>query len=443
MNGEIDRVNGKGEEFMIERLARRVIGALKAGCARLALGMVTDPRSDKGKKWSLKQLLQPVIVSMCAGKTSLAEVEQLSHDLSLPTRQALGLWRRVPDTTLRDVLVRISPASLVDGLTRQTQAAHRQKALEPVGLRFGVVGVDGKCTRIESWAHGYAQKQVGSDGSARGMLRTMTCMLLSSRVPTCIHVASIPPDTNEDGFFRQLVDQLLQLYASIDLFRLVVADAGSCSLGNAAYVREKQLHYLFTLNNKQPTLLAEAIRLLGSLTDNRAVARSEERDRGGIEKRTLFLSTEMAGFHEWSHLVTVLRVRRQRWDDRGHLEFDHERYFLTSLRDAAMEPDEWLRLIRRYWSSVESGIHKVLDTTFAEDEHPWIHNDDQGALNLLILRRMAYNLVALFRGRTQRSEERRGTPWKRMMDLFHNALISATTEAISGLRPRREAASEC
>lgn len=268
-------------------------------------------------------------------------------------------------------------------------------------------------------------------------------MLLSSLVPTCIHVAPIPPETNEDGFFRQLVDQLLQLYAEIDLFRLVVADAGSCSLGNANHVRRKQLHYLFTLNEKQPTLVAEAARFLGSQPDTKAVAVNEESVRGGIERRTLFVTTDMSGYHEWTHLAVVLRVRRQRWDTEGHLEFDHERYFMTSLRYEALEPEQWLMLIRRYWSSVESGVHKVLDVALEEDEHPWIRQDDQGALNLLILRRMAYNLLALFRGRTQRSEERRGAPWKRVMELFHDSLISATADVVSGLRPRVEAVCEC
>jgi len=87
-------------------------------------------------------------------------------------------------------------------------------------------------------------------------------MLLSSNVLRAF-MWRHPPETNEDGFFRQLVDQLLQRYTAIDLFRLLVADAGSCSLGNADYDRQKQLHYLFWLNEKQPTLLSEATRLLG------------------------------------------------------------------------------------------------------------------------------------------------------------------------------------
>jgi Transposase DDE domain len=434
--------NHLGERIMLQRLARRVIGAVKAGITHLGLGRVDDPRSDQGRKWKLKRLLEPILTGMCADKHSLAEVETLTEDLARAARQQLGIFRRVPDTTMRDLLVKLAPICLVECLTRQAKRLHRQKALDPVGFPFGIAGIDGKSTCIDSWEHGLAQRQVGSDGQSRGLLRTMTCMLLSSLVPTCIHVAPIPPETNEDGFFRQLVDQLLDRFAAMDLFRLVMADAGSCSLGNADYARQKHLHYAFTLNEKQPTLLAEATRLLGRLSDEKKVAQSEERVGGGIERRTLFATTEMAGFHEWSHLETVLRVRRQQWNGEGQLELDHERYFLTSLRFKAMEPDQWLRLIRRYWGSVESGIHQTLDTVYEEDDRPWIRNDDKGALNLVILRRMAYNLVAQFRGRTQRSEDRRATPWRRVMIGFYQALICATQDVVSGLRPRVEAAGE-
>jgi hypothetical protein len=416
------------------------VGALRAGVARLGFGAVADPRSEQGRRWTLTGLLSAVFVGMCAGERSLAQVEHLTEELATAARRALGLWRRVPDTTLRDLIVKIVPTSLVRRLWRQTREAHRQKALRPFGLPFGVLGLDGKGTRIDSWGKGYAQRQVGSDGRARALLRTMTCVLLSAAQPVCVHVAPIPPETNEDGFFRRLLDEVLRAYARPDLFRLVVTDAGSCSLANAAYVRLKKLHYLFRLNDKQPTLLKEAERVLGSPPATAALAVTEERIRGGIERRTLFATTEMAGFLDWTHLATVLLVRRERWDAQGRLEFRHERYFMTSLRYDALKPEQWLDLIRRYWSSVESGAHWALDMVFAEDRHPWIINDDQGALNLVILRRIAYNMVVLFRGVTQRSEERRATPWGDVLRWVYNALISATAEQVASLRPRPEAA---
>ena len=52
----------------------------------------------------------------------------------------------------------------------------------------------------------------------------------------------------------------------------------------------------------------------------------------------------------------------------------------------------------------------------------------------MLLRRIAYNLLALFRSVTQRGERERAIPWKRLMRRFHNAMLLATAEMIDGLR---------
>ena len=51
----------------------------------------------------------------------------------------------------------------------------------------------------------------------------------------------------------------------------------------------------------------------------------------------------------------------------------------------------------------------------------------RAALVVAILRRIAYTMLALFRSVTQRSHERRATPWQTLMtDLF--VALTATTE---------------
>jgi hypothetical protein len=424
------------------RLTRRTLGALKAGLGKLPLRRITDARQRINRRWSQRQLLVATLCGLCAGCRNLSQVEQLTRVLSAGARRTLGLGRRVPDTTMRDLLVKISPTTMRGLLWQQARQAHRQKALRPVHFRFGAVGVDGKGTAIKSWEAGYAQKQVhgGSAKGASGLVRTFTCMLLTSQVPVCLDAAPIPPETNEDGFFSKLVDRLLVIYARSDLFRLIVADAGSCSLANAQHVRSRNLHYMFRLNEKQPTLFAEAQRLLAHLAPSEAVAQTDERVDGKTERRALFLTTEMAGFLDWTHLTTVLRVRRERVADDGKVEFVHDRYFITSLRVDTEDADQWLFLVRRYWGAVENGCHNIADAAFEEDQHPWITGNDKGMLNVLILRRIAANLLALFRGLTQRSEDRRLTPWATIMLWFFIALVSATSQQVAGLRPRHQSA---
>ena len=57
----------------------------------------------------------------------------------------------------------------------------------------------------------------------------------------------------------------------------------------------------------------------------------------------------------------------------------------------------------------------------------------------MLLRRIAYNLLALFRGVTQRAQEKRKTPWRDVLRWFYNAIISATDADLSALRPRPRA----
>jgi hypothetical protein len=309
-------------------------------------------------------------------------------------------------------------------------------------LPFGVAAVDGKATRVKSWEAGYAQAQHNRAGQSWGLLRTMSAVLLSSGAAACLHVAPIPPSTNEDGYFTEFMSCLLRVYRRLNLFRLVVGDAGVCSLGNANWLHQAGLDYLFRLNEKQPTLLAEAERLLGSLPPSQAVATTEDKVGGGWERRSLFATSELAGYLDWLHLRVVLRVRREQFDAQDQLVSCHDRYYLSSLPWEALTPQQWLEVVRRYWATIENGAHHTLDTAFDEDRHPWIRTHDRGTLNILILRRLAFNLVLLFRGVTQRSEERRATAWKTLLRWFATAVMVVSLEQVAGLRPRREAPTE-
>ena len=83
--------------------------------------------------------------------------------------------------------------------------------------------------------------------------------------------------------------------------------------------------------------------------------------------------------------------------------------------------------------------HWVWDAIFKEDERPWILSP-RGMLTVMLLRRIAYNLLALFRSVTQRSEEKRRVPWKALISDVHMALATLAANDIAGLRARRSPA---
>lgn len=417
------------------RLTRRLCGAIKARLPEIGLAQVNDPRGRRGRRWKLQTLLRVVVVGIMAGAKSLVDVEKLTAEMSGAARALLGLRRRIADTTLRDALCRLSIDKLRAALHRTIHAAHRRKALAPVDLPFGVVAMDGKWTAIDGIDTEYAQRNHRDDGGEYGLVRTVTCTLSSAAAKVCIDAAPIPVATNEMGFFKTALEKLLEAYGRIKLFRLVTYDAGACSEENARFVVDKGLDYLFTLTDAQPTLLAEAERVLSHIGALRADATTEDVKNGRIVVREIYITTEMAAY-QWAHLKTVLRVRSRTTDKNGNNPVLDERYFAASLEKGALTAHQWLSVIRLHWA-VENNCHHTFDTAFQEDNRPWIVACPRGTVVVELLRRIAYNLLVLFRSTTQRSEEKRAVPWKDLLRSVYNALIAATERQLSDLRGRK------
>lgn len=431
------------------RQTRRIAGLLRSRLPELQLERVADPRARRGRRWKqLPVLLRATLVGLVAGCKSIEKTERLTEEMSIPMRRMLRIGRRVPDTTLRQTLVRLEPDALRQRLHAQIKIAHRRKALAPVGLPFGQVAVDGRSTTLADvhaddapptsdvvWAERFAQRHVQPGGSSYRLLRTDTCTLVSSRARPCIDAVVIPAATNEIGHFGTVVRALVQTYGRSELFQLISADAGNCSEANARLVAvDLGLHYLFRLKADQPTLLAEAKRLLARRRPKTADAITEDVVANTTVTRQLFCTTEMAGFMSWTHLQTAIRIRKETHDNTtGKLLKGEDHYAVSSLALDALSALQWLYAFRIHWGVEVS--HHIFDRILQEDDKPWIKTDPKGMVAVLLLRRIAYNLVALYRCVTQRSDDRRQTPWTDLLRWFYNTLICAQAADLDRLRP--------
>jgi hypothetical protein len=372
---------------------------------------------------------------MVAGARSLAEAERLTASLSRAARRWLGIERRVPDTTLRDALCTVEPRFLASCLHSLVLAAHRRKALEPDALPFGIASLDGKYFAISACDDGYAQRQTKEEGQPLvGLVRTITTTLTSNSARPCIDVTPLPASTNEMGWFQFALDHLVAAYGHLDLFRMVTYDAGVCSLANADAVRKHKLHYLFGLKGTQPTLLQGAQLWLGVLPAEQAVAQTVDRVGDTIVVRRIYLGEATDAPEGWDHLRTVVRIESETLNLRGAKLKYENRYYISSLSRDRLTPEQWMRIIRGHWG-VET-THQVLDVALLEDDHPWIESNPRAAYALAVLRRIAYTMLALFRGVTQRSEVRRAVPWKHLLDDIRLTLATLTTEHVLNLRRR-------
>jgi hypothetical protein len=264
---------------------------------------------------------------------------------------------------------------------------------------------------------------------------------VSSRAKPCIDAAPIPSSTNEMGHFATAIEELVQAYGRSSLFRVVSVDAGSCSEENGRLVVENQLDYLFGLKGGQPTLLTEARALLSRQTPDVADAETVDICKPYEIRRRVYLTSEMAGF-EWEHLRTALRVETEkRVIENGEIvplknPDDANRYYISSLAVEALTPGQWLLAVRRHWG-VENDCHNTWDTALVEDDRPWIVSSPQGAVVVMLLRRIAYNMLALFRAVTQRAEDKRRTPWRSLLRWMRNMLVALDDEDLTGLRERK------
>jgi hypothetical protein len=185
-----------------------------------------------------------------AGRKGLAEAEALSNEMSKAMRRLLSIPRRIPDTTLRDILCRLCPNELRKVIHATIKAAWRRKALKPVGFPFNAVSMDGKGTALPAWDFLYAQRHVHEKtGALFGLLRTVTSCLVTAAGAPCIDAMPIPARTNEMGEFQHAFGELVRLYGR--LFRLVIYDAGAASWDNAKAVLKAGKDYLFRLKDKR------------------------------------------------------------------------------------------------------------------------------------------------------------------------------------------------
>ncbi len=240
--------------------------------------------------------------------------------------------------------------------------------------------------------------------------------------------------------FQAAFASVLERYAG--LFDVVTYDAGALSEANGAAVVKANKDYVFRLRGDQRTMYKLAEEMLDPAD---AVARTiDVLDSRTTVTRTLTLVAvdpswghgEGKGPDEtvWTHARTFLRIDSEKVRD-GVVVESETRMSVSSMEPSRLTPKQWMQLVRAHWG-VENNNHHTLDTAFAEDDRPWIEADANGMLAVLVLRRIAYTILALYRSVTQRSEENRATRWRDLMHSIYVALVAATVEHTMNLRRR-------
>lgn len=132
-----------------------------------------------------------------------------------------------------------------------------------------------------------------------GLLRAFTATLVSCVWAPYSGAYSIPGDTNEMVTFQGVLAHLVKEFANpLDLFRLVICDAGSCSQENAAFTRSLGVHYAMRLLEGQPYLYQRARAYPWDLS--RMETYEEKKGRETVYYRAWYTDS-FANAHQWTH----------------------------------------------------------------------------------------------------------------------------------------------
>lgn len=180
-----------------------------------------------------------------------------------------------------------------------------------------------------------------------------------------------------------------ELFPELDISGcLVVADALNCQKKTAAGITAGKGDYLLCAKDNQETLKNDIEEYVQDeiLRESMEKAATQEKNRGRIEKRTAFTTSDvswLAGREEWEGMKCIGAVYTE-FEEKGKKSSEWH-YYISSRELTAEKP---LHHARMEWS-VET-MHWLLDVHFGEDGCRVEDRNIQQNLNML--RKLAINL---------------------------------------------------
>ena len=283
--------------------------------------------------------------------------------------------------------------------------------------------MDGKASVIRAWDQRYVQQQ-----GARGVVRTITATLVSSRVvPASTPSRSRPPPTRWAPTSTLCAHCSRAMRASIYSESSCMTQAPAPKPMHAARVPSVCATSCSSTRPSRPS----SPRLAASSAASASTSSSSPISTSGYA----IDSASRAGSRVSSTGATSARS--------STCTAKHARPAASEGVAIATSSPAWRPSPSSPRAPHQSSLggrehnnHHTFDTALAEDARPWFHEHPVGALDVIILRRIAYNAMALFRARTLRADAHHLMPWRALTRQVLIALISATEAAVIGLRAR-------
>jgi predicted transposase YbfD/YdcC len=333
-------------------------------------GDCPDFRIDNDNKAHLMvDILVSAICAVLGGANSWLAVERFCRAHETWFRSFLELPNGIPShDTYRRVFLLLNPQEL-----NSRFATWMNDICQALNLKQ--VAFDGKTL-------------CGSGGGQTGLQALHLVHAFATERGICLGQQAVDGKSNEITAIPELL-KLLDLKGA-----LVTIDAIGCQKSIAADIVTAEADYVLAVKGNQERLHEDVQQSLApviadaSQANSETYAQTEEGNRGRQEKRTCYISTDLALMRDkglWKGLKAIGVMISERVVN-GKLEVE-TRYFISS---RVLSASRLLHCVRDHWK-VENQLHWVLDVVFGEDGHQL--RVGNGPRNFTTLRKLAHALI--------------------------------------------------
>lgn len=324
-----------------------------------------DPRTGRGKRHGLVEILLLILCAQICGFETLREYELYGKTKLNFLKRFSGYRHGAPSrSTMARLLALFNPLKLEDCLIKWVKKMVRSTDQHQIAI-------DGKRHR------GFV-----SDENSEDNLHLVHAYGVESGI--IFGQEKVSDKSNE-------ITAIPALLECIEIEKQIISiDAMGCQKAIAEKIIEKKADYVLALKGNQGQLHKDIQLYFEEPTHLKACEYFEDHDKGHgrIETRRCYVTEKIGWLEEekkhWCQLRTIVAVESIRLINQK--ETREMRYFISSL---APDPKQLLAVIRGHWG-VESW-HWCLDVIFREDDR--IIWNGRFAHNEAIIRRMALNLL--------------------------------------------------
>jgi len=300
---------------------------------------LTDPRVDRTKLHSLKDIIGITICAVISGCDDWDEIELYGQQKSDWLKQFLKLPNGIPShDTFNRVFAVLDPQELQDCFICWVQSV-----AEITNGR--VVSIDGKRLRNS-----------GVNGQ-KGFIHMVSAWCNTNNM--VLGQVKTDEKSNEITAIPALLD-LLVLEGAI-----VTIDAMGCQQQIAEKIVDRKADYVLAVKENQGHVLDD-IKEAFEQTPAAGSHTTLEKSHGRIEKRTCKVITDMDWIckkSNWKNLQSIISVESERTILATGEQHSEIRYYIASMIDS---PKSFLNITRQHWG-IENKLHWSLDVTFKED----------------------------------------------------------------------------